>query len=200
MPVTIGAPPAPDFSKPIELLSDCHRRIERFLGALLQVTEQARGGEMTEIQQRDWQAALAYFRNAAPRHTADEEESLFPRLRARGAPEVAKALADLERLESDHERASYLHELVDMLGRRWVEQKRLDTSEIYQLLDALEQLRELYQGHIALEDESLFPIAAVLLSEQEKAEMGMEMARRRGVDVKKMMQLGPELGDGTPAF
>lgn len=42
MPITIGAKPAGDFSNPIELLSDCHRRIERFLGVLATVARQTR--------------------------------------------------------------------------------------------------------------------------------------------------------------
>jgi Hemerythrin HHE cation binding domain len=81
MPVTIGAKTSPDFSNPIDLLIDCHRRIERFLTVLVKVAEQAKGGLMTKEQSRECEQALDYFRNAAPRHTADEEESLFPRLR-----------------------------------------------------------------------------------------------------------------------
>jgi Hemerythrin HHE cation binding domain len=81
MPITIGAKPSPDFSNPIELLIDCRRRIERFLAVLLTVAADAKGGPMTQQQSREWEQALDYFRNAAPRHRADEEESLFPRLR-----------------------------------------------------------------------------------------------------------------------
>jgi hypothetical protein len=81
MPITIGSKPAADFSNPIELLSDCHRRIKRFLAVLVSVARQAHDEPMTEKQREEWLRALDYFRNAAPRHTADEEESLFPRLR-----------------------------------------------------------------------------------------------------------------------
>ena len=31
MPITIGAAPEGSFAEPLRLLSDCHRRIERFL-------------------------------------------------------------------------------------------------------------------------------------------------------------------------
>jgi hypothetical protein len=37
MPITIRAKPAGNFSNPLELLSDCHRRIERFLAVLVKL-------------------------------------------------------------------------------------------------------------------------------------------------------------------
>src|SRR5437868_9766364 len=117
MPITIGAKPSPDFSNPIELLIDCHRRIERFLAVLIKLAAQAKGGPMTKEQSREWEQALDYFRNAAPRHTADEEESLFPRLRGVHHPEVEHALAEMQELEADHDQAAEWHGLVDQLGR-----------------------------------------------------------------------------------
>ena len=72
MPIKIGAKPSPDFSNPIELLIDCHRRIERFLAVLLKVAADAKGGAMTQQQRREWEQALDYFRNAAPRHQRPE--------------------------------------------------------------------------------------------------------------------------------
>lgn len=189
MPVTIGAAPAADFSKPLALLSDCHRRMERFLGVLVQVTDQANGREMTSLQKRDWLNALEYFRNAAPRHTADEEESLFPRLRKIGDRQVEAALTDVARLEADHSRAAPLHALVDEIGRRWVEQESLSEADTGRLRDALAELARLYDGHIALEDQTVFPLAATLLPESEKAEMGAEMAQRRGLVAKRFARL-----------
>jgi hypothetical protein len=52
--------------------------------------------------------ALRYFREAAPRHNGDEEESLFPRLWLLPDLEVGRALADLARLEQEHHRAAPL--------------------------------------------------------------------------------------------
>ena len=42
---------------------------------------------MTEETRVALESALRYFREAAPKHTADEEESLFPRLRQMHLPE-----------------------------------------------------------------------------------------------------------------
>ena len=39
MPIQLGAAPEHGFDSPLGLLSDCHRRIERFLEQLLRVVE-----------------------------------------------------------------------------------------------------------------------------------------------------------------
>jgi hemerythrin-like domain-containing protein len=43
----------------------------------------------------------------------------------------------------------------------------------------VEALADMYQRHIALEDESLFPLAAKILSEEDKLSIAKEMAQRR---------------------
>ena len=78
MRVQIGAQ-AYSFSDPTAFLSDCHPRIEMLLRAL-EVTSVV-DRPLTEETRAALETALRYFREAAPKHTADEEESLFPRLR-----------------------------------------------------------------------------------------------------------------------
>ena len=70
MPIVIGAKRESDFSDPIGMLGDCHRRIERFLNALLTVATCAKGGPLTNEQQTALATSLRYFREAAPKHTA----------------------------------------------------------------------------------------------------------------------------------
>ena len=82
MAIQIGAKPDSGFDDPIGMLKDCHRRIESFLGILCVVVERAQGRSLTGEERDAVQAALQYFRSGGQRHTADEEESLFPRLRA----------------------------------------------------------------------------------------------------------------------
>ncbi|MGI8962669.1 MAG: hemerythrin domain-containing protein [Bryobacteraceae bacterium] len=195
MPVTIGAKPSPDFSNPIELLTDCHRRIERFLGVLMKVAAQAEGGPMTKEQSREWEQALDYFRNAAPRHTADEEESLFPRLRGLDHPEVERALSEMQELEADHQQAAQWHETVDQLGRKWLSETVLVSHDAGRLSQALASLSELYSRHIALEDDSLFPIATAVLGGSDKANIGTEMAQRRGLDPQRLAERLVELSN-----
>lgn len=195
MPVNIGSKPGGDFSNPIELLADCHRRIERFLNALRMVVRDAGGGKMTGQQKRDWQQALDYFQNAAPRHTADEEDSLFPRLREIDQERVQQTLAEVTHLEADHDEANRLHATVDTIGRRWLRHGVLAREETEQLIKALEALFGLYEHHIAVEENTVFPVAASVLQESEKREMGAEMARRRGLDPQRIAETLAQLGE-----
>ena len=128
MPVQIGAK-THNFTDPTGLLSDCHRRIEMFLETLA-----AAGKVMHEPPSDDTaralQAALVYFRQAAPKHTADEEESLFPRLRGREEAELRSALSTLDRLEKDHDTVSPLHAAVERLAETFLETGSLSASHI----------------------------------------------------------------------
>jgi len=195
MPVTIGAKPAGDFSNPIELLGDCHRRIERFLAVLVAVARQAHGGPLTPELKEEWLRALDYFRNAAPRHTADEEESLFPRLREIELPQVRDVFAKIQELEREHEQASEWHDLVEQLGRRWLADGGLTPEDTESLGAALARLSELYLHHIALEDQSVFPLAVAVLPSTEKANIGIEMAKRRGLDPRRTQEQFSKLGN-----
>jgi hypothetical protein len=100
MPVQIGAK-VRNFSDPTGLLSDCHRHIEMFLRSLERVASVI-DRPLIEEARAALESALRYFREAAPKHTADEEESLFPRLRQMRNPNVESAIQNLELLEDEH--------------------------------------------------------------------------------------------------
>src|SRR6478735_5445740 len=100
MPVQIGVKSS-TFSDPTGLMSDCHRRIEMFMGTL-STAAQFEGRLLSDDESRALEAALRYFREAAPKHNADEEESLFPRLRRLPDVEVQRVLIDLDLLEQEH--------------------------------------------------------------------------------------------------
>jgi hemerythrin-like domain-containing protein len=181
MPVQIGQKPGPDFTQPIRLLSDCHRRIERFLGVLVKVAAEVPGGELSPEYRLAFTAALQYFRDAAPKHTADEELSLFPRLRAAGGEEVERVLAEVDRLEADHTRAGRLHDEVDQLGTAWLQHGRLPPESAERLRSLTAELRSIYAAHIAAEDTVVFPLSERVLGAGSQLEIGREMAARRGV-------------------
>src|ERR1700754_360665 len=107
MPVQIGAS-THSFSEPTGLLSDCHRRVEMFLGVLEKVAA-GNGCALSEETRQSLDQALRYFREAAPKHTADEEQSLFPRLRSMDDADLKSALSLLDELEKDHRWAEPLH-------------------------------------------------------------------------------------------
>lgn len=181
MPVRIGQRVDHGFEEPLGLLSDCHRRIEQFLRVLATTTAVHRGGELPEADRQAFEGALRYFETAAPRHSADEEESLFPRMRTAPDPEARAALDTLDRLEADHEAANRLHAEVHALGTRWLSKGSLTEREAGTLGEHLAELERLYRAHIDVEDRELFPAAGRVLSAGEMAEVGREMAARRGV-------------------
>lgn len=177
MPVQIGQKPAHDFAQPLGLLSDCHRRIERFLAVIAKVAADARGGPLNGDQRQALGTALQYFREAAPRHTADEEESLFPRLRAAGGDD--EALGELERLEADHDQADRLHAEADRLGMDWLRDGVLPSGPASRLCEIAGEMTALYAAHIEFEDARLFPMAGRVLPLDIQREIGREMAARR---------------------
>jgi hemerythrin-like domain-containing protein len=181
MPINIGQQPDHSFDEPLGLLSDCHRRIEHFLGVLTAIEQQSRGGGLTDAQRAQLQGALTYFATAAPRHSADEEESLFPRLRACSDPAAHDALETVATLEREHAEADRRHQAVDSLVRRWLRKGQLTADDGGQLREHLAALTGLYERHIGIEDRELFPIAARLLSPAEIQEIGREMAARRSI-------------------
>jgi len=179
VPVIIGAKPESDFSNPIGLLTDCHRRIERFLSVLVQVATNARGGPLEPEQRASFETALRYFREAAPKHTADEEDTLFPRLREINDEEARAVLAQVAALQEDHVRADRDHADVDRLGRQWLDSGSLPTSDAARLSALLAGLQRMYAGHIELEEREVFPVAARVLPPEERIAAGKEMAERR---------------------
>jgi hemerythrin-like domain-containing protein len=153
--------------------------MEYFLGVLVAITACVDGGMLSHAERAHLEGALTYFATAAPRHTADEEESLFPRLRAARNREALDALDAIQRLERDHDEANTHHQAVDRLVRRWLADGTLADSSVRALKASLERLKTLYEAHIAVEDHDVFPAAARLLSPIEIQQIGSEMAARR---------------------
>jgi hemerythrin-like domain-containing protein len=179
MPVQIGAK-AHNFTDPTGLLSDCHRRVEMFLGTLEAVAKVI-DRPATEETRRALESALRYFAEAAPKHTADEEESLFPRLRPMRDPEVGAALSKLDQLEQEHRWAAPLHAELDRLGAHYLSTGHLSSPEVVAFRNAVASLASMYKQHISVEDSLVFPLAARVLSDAEKAAIAEEMAARRKV-------------------
>ena len=176
MGVQIGTKPDSGFDDPIGMLVDCHRRIEHFLHILCVVVERARGRTLNAEEREAVGAALEYFRVGGKRHNADEEESLFPRLRA----ECPRGEADqIGGLENDHQHANESHGAVEELYRKWIAAGRLATEEEELLASGTEQLRRLYLEHIKIEEQAVFPRAVRLLSRDAIEAMGAEFRARR---------------------
>jgi hemerythrin-like domain-containing protein len=181
VPITIGEKRESDFTDPIGLLGDCHRRIVRFLHVLVALATQEKGGPLSDEQRTLLSTSLRYFRDAAPKHTADEEESLFPRLRRLDSPEIDSMLARIDALEQDHECADRSHAEVDRLGQLWLAGGRLSAEDASEFEKLVCQLEILYRHHIGQEDTEVFPFAARVLTPVDRRAIGNEIAARRGI-------------------
>ncbi|RIK75647.1 MAG: hemerythrin HHE cation-binding protein [Planctomycetota bacterium] len=177
----LGDKPLADFTQPLEMMTDCHRRIEYFLDLLRKVERQCGGGALTDEGRRALHASLNYFADFAPRHTVDEEESLFPTLRRHTSPEARAVMAELERLEGDHRRCEELHASVDQLVRQWLAAGLLDAAERARLRLWLAELASLYAAHIELEERRVFAVARQLLTADEVRKIGDDMKQRRSL-------------------
>lgn len=176
MAIQIGAKPDSGFDDPIGMLMDCHRRIERFLHMLCVVVNRAQSRALTDEEAKAVQSALQYFREGGRRHTADEEESLFPRLRTDFA---AGNVEQLSGLENDHLHANDLHHAVEALYSAWIAAGSLSPEDEQRLRSDTEQLKHIYKEHIQVEEQIVFPHAAWMLDSRTIAQIGQEFHARR---------------------
>jgi hemerythrin-like domain-containing protein len=168
------APPSSTLDSPIEHLNACHRRIEERLltleragAALVQRPAEA----LAAIQ-----AAFWFFDSSGANHTADEEDSLFPRLTPHLAPEDLQWLAALE---AEHARAEALYDRLKAHVATLPPQPTPAQQDLYAELAAA--LCSLYRQHIQNED-SRFPLlASRALSPADLDAIAREMKLRRGI-------------------
>ena len=178
MPVQIGALADASFDDPLRMLSDCHRRILSFASLLDRLAREFGGKPFDDSSRNAIAQALHYFRTSAPLHSEDEERSLFPRIESRLHPQLRTTL---EELCADHRVAETRHERIEKLYRHWLSDRTLPPELVDELLTQTSLLLASYRSHIETEDRKLFPAAKSLLSPEEIAAIGQELAQRRGL-------------------
>jgi len=167
---------APDFSRPIEALKACHERLRSQCAALRRLVDHVRDVGYDAQAQQAAAGVMRYFDSAARHHHADEEEDLLPRMMAQASMDrglrLTRLVADLAR---EH------HEM-DWAWKRLRPVLQEIAAGDRAVLDsrAVNRFAQLYTAHIALEEASVFPLAEMLLSREDFAEIGASMAQRRG--------------------
>lgn len=162
-------PAAPSFDHPLEMLRACHGKILRQCDTLQKLAAHlAKHGCDTQVQQAA-QGILRYFETAGQFHHLDEEENLFPALRAAAdVPLLAGLLSEhVVMLASWHALQPVLQQLA--AGRTVVLEA-----------DVMNKFINSYTSHIAIENGELLPLAEKLLNPQQLQEIGRKMAERRG--------------------
>ena len=100
-----------------------------------------------------------------------------PREQSGALSEVSRLLQEGLQLLDDRTRE------VDALVKRWLAEGALADAKARRLADRLENLSAIYQQHIVVEDAQVFPLADHVLPQAEIAEIGREMAARRGINL-----------------
>ena len=163
---SIAADAKSTLDHPLDHLVACHGRIEERLAIL------ERAAEHWEAKPEEARAALdsvfRYFETSGVNHTADEEESVFPRLAGRMTQEESAYIAALE---SQHQEAEELYQ-------RLRQGPRADLSGFR---DLVAKFCRLYREHIASENDRLIATGKRLLNADELAAISAEMRRRRGL-------------------
>ncbi len=163
---------APTFDHPLEMLHACHGKILHQCDTLKKLNVHlGKYGCDTQVQQAA-QGILRYFNTAGQFHHQDEEENLFPVLRA--SSQEANSL--LQRLLSEH---------VVMLSAwdalRGTLEQLAEGITVALNVELMKNFIRSYTDHIAVEEAELLPLAARVLTVEQLKEIGINMATRRGV-------------------
>ena len=159
-------------AEPLERLQACHGRIEEQLQALERLAHRA---SATGAEAAAAQSVLGFFETVGAQHHRDEDEDLFPLLRARAAAvgriEVAAAIDEIERE----------HATLAAQWQRLREALSAIAAQRHARFDAGEAGRFawLYRRHMDRETQLVLPFARETLGTQERAELGARMAARR---------------------
>ncbi len=167
---------SPNAQSAVELLVACHQRIRHFSQVAVKLAH-AQGKPEAEIVQAA-EGLFRYFTVALPLHEADENISIHPRLRrAVPAGELAGPAADA--MVDQH---LAIDELVERLVPLWVI-LRADPAKLPliagEMCAAAGRLSEIFDIHLKMEEETIFPAMEKYLSEAELGEIVREMQERR---------------------
>jgi hemerythrin-like domain-containing protein len=181
---------SPTFDDPLGMLRACHRRIEQALERIARVAELERAGPLDERARTALRQVLHYVATGVPRHAADEEESLFPRLKEARQEQACAALAH------EHQALDAAHAELEALGQALLRAGRfVDAADRERFSQVIAFLNATYAAHIRVEDDEVFPAAAEAVAADDLDRIGAEMAARRGIDWEQRRQVLQQLDD-----
>jgi iron-sulfur cluster repair protein YtfE (RIC family) len=163
-------------STAVEMLLGCHTRIRHYVQLSLTLAG-AENEPLKEIAEAAT-AIFRYFSTALPLHEADENKSIFPRLRsAQPAGGLVREAAEImvEQHKAIDEMATELLSLCSSLDHT---PERLATlsRRLEHVSRALEQA---FAAHLHMEETVIFPALTELLTGEQLEEIRREMQERR---------------------
>jgi pyridoxamine 5'-phosphate oxidase len=168
--------PGPGFDEPLEMLEACHERIQSQLATLERLGPHLETKGCDAEAKSAAQAVLRYFDTSGAFHHQDEDQDLFPTLRARAAGQNrADVTAALEELEREHE-------AMDAQWKRLRERlKAIAGGEPRLDSEAVARFIWLYRRHMDREATTVLPFARQVLDAAQRTELGKRMAARRNI-------------------
>lgn len=172
-----AAETAADFDHPVALLCACHERVRHFAGLVPKIAARLTSGAPDQATREAAEGVLRYFDVAAQLHHQDEEEDIFPALRAvlRNAADATLAAA-MDRLEAEHRAlaAAYAAIRPSLTALAAGEPAILTQAQA-------ERFAVLYPAHADAEEREVFAVLESRLGQSTLAAIGRKMAQRRGV-------------------
>lgn len=163
---------AGDAGDAVDLLLGCHTRIRHFTAVAVKLSRpDAPRAEVAHAAQ----AVYRYYSVALPLHEADENQSVYPRLRAALPP---GALAEANQAMVDQHKD--IDAIIAALLPRWQELPTRPDLAPASGTDA-ERLQEAWRTHLELEEQVIFPALRAHLGEADRAAIRREMGERRRI-------------------
>jgi hemerythrin-like domain-containing protein len=167
--------PKRDEEDAITLLLGCHDRIRHFteVADRLNLNQQSPAKDRQEAAS----AVLRYYQIALPLHEADENESVYPRLRE-ALPPGELATANQAMIDQHAEIDAIIAQLLPM-WRAIAHDPALQEDLSAELGQRVQRLKQLWTSHLGLEEEVVIPAMRRFLSQQDLGAIQAEMRARR---------------------
>ena len=168
---------------PIQHILNCHEQIERRLVTLQYAAMTVGFSDGAMLQ--DAAAALGYevevLEAIDKLHTLDEEESLFPRLRANLRDDISVLEPLMLSLELQHQNEQAAFAKLKAGVKAITAAGAQPSDQTSSCEDLVRELAAVCGPHMALENESLLPLARKALQPADLEQIGREMRKRWGL-------------------
>jgi len=161
---------APDFSDPIGLLLACHQRMREHCELLQRCAQHLSDNGLDDDSRKAAAQVHRYFSTAAQFHHHDEEDDLFPLL-IRSSMKMADIINQLKQQHAEIQ--TLWQELAPLLARP----ASIDNPAAFMTLS--DEYANMYQKHLAYEEQEFFNTAVHLLSQEQLDRIGHSMKKRR---------------------
>lgn len=166
-----------DFTSPLELLRAGHARIRHQCDALTSLVAKIKKRGCDRAARKTSAEVIERLDVVTFHHKEDEEQDLLPRMVASATKGRGSSLTNMVAdITGEHR----------VLHRAWIELR----AELQELAAgdrdslnsmAVDRFVKLFRTHILMEEAAVYPLAELLLSHEDLAAIGAQMAHRRGV-------------------